>query len=135
MVKEVDTIYDRSNVFYDTFNEVRDTYTECKRDVWAESNTIVLYDTNAETGLFDMSDIIIAYSDDGKPAIITERIYRKNYKFWDWVMVRRILKSKMKYLEHELGFNMSVTYSKDFIDYVHYKEWWWEWAKRNQQKK
>lgn len=119
----------RDNVFYDSFNEVVEYYKECRREIWEEAQTIVLYDTNAETGLFPSSDIIIVYAKDSKPAIVTERIYEKNYSRRDWRKVKKLLKAKMKLFKQELGYNINVTFGDGYVDYVHYKEWWWVWAK------
>lgn len=123
--------FSRDNVFYDRFEEVVVLYNDCKKDVWKEAKTIVLYDTDAETGLFPASDIIVVYSKDGLPAIVTERIYEKNYKPREWRKVKRVLKQKMKLFKQELGFNINVTFGDGYLDYVHYKEWWWIWAKEN----
>lgn len=115
------------NVFYDTYDEVKEY--SCVSDIWEDAKTIMLADTGKEIGLFDQSDIIIMYGKDNFPQIITERIYRKNYKPREWRGISRVLRNKLKWIKEELGFYISVSYTKDYIDYVHYKQEWWLWAR------
>lgn len=114
------------NVFYDTYDEVLEY--PCAKEVWEEGRIVSLTDTDNTIGLFGCSDIIIAYGEDGNPNVITERIYKRNYKFFDWIRVRTYLHTKTSVIKQELGFNISISFGKDFIDYVHYKEDWWLWA-------
>lgn len=114
------------NVFYDTYDEVLEY--PCKKEVWQEGRIISLTDTDNTIGLFECSDIIIAYSDNGEPNVVTERIYKRNYKGLDWFRVRTYLRTKTSVIKQELGYNISISFGKDFIDYVHYKEDWWKWA-------
>ena len=78
---------------------------------------------------------IIKYDKDtGAPNVITERIYRKNYKFLQWVRLKRFLRNKIKVIKQELGFNIRVSFNyglEEYIDYIHYKEEWWKWALNN----
>lgn len=115
------------NVFYDYYDEVKKY--ACVTDIWEDARTIMLADTGKEIGLFDKSDIIIMYNKEGKPQIITERIYRKNYTSREWRGLCRVLRNKLKYIREELGFYISVSYTRDYMDYVHYKQEWWLWAK------
>lgn len=115
------------NVFYDHYEEVKQ-YT-CKKEVWEEGKIITLTDTDNTIGLFGCSDIIIAYGDDGMPNVITERIYRKNYKWHEWFKVRLSLQTKISVIKQELGYNISISFSRNYIDYIHFKEDWWLWAK------
>ena len=108
------------NVFYDRYDEVKNY--SCVAEVWDESRTIVLSDTDKNIGLFDKTDIIIMYDKCGNPCIITERIFKKNYSRRDWWLLQRSLKGKLKVIQDELGFHISVSYAKDYIDYVHYKK-------------
>lgn len=124
-----------SNVFYDTFNEVKEYYSR-KYDVetWEETATISIANTGSEVGLFDKSDVIAVYDiETHTPSIVTERIYRKNYTRKEWWRMNRYLKNKIKIIRSELGFNIRLSFSKDYIDYVHYKEEWWQWAMRQHQ--
>lgn len=120
----------RDNVFYDAFDEMMEHYSSCITDIWEESKTVCMANTDAETGLFDKSDIICVYGNDNKPSIITERIFRKNYTWNQWRHIKRVLREKCKWLGQELGYNIRITVSRDYIDYIHYKEEWWEWAKK-----
>lgn len=125
------TLAQKSNVFYDSFKEVVESYADEVTDVWEESATICLADTSAETGLFPKSDIIIMYDKEtSKPMIVTERVYKRNYTSREWRKLKRFLRHKLSVIKTELGFNIKVTFSHDFLDYVHYKEEWWQWAKR-----
>ena len=125
----------RSNVFYDSYKETVEFYKDCNLQMWEEEATIVIVDTDAETGLFDKSDIIIKYDkENGKPIVITERIYRRNYKWNKWCRMKRFLRNKIKVIKQELGFNIKVSFNygfEEYIDYVHYKEEWWQWALNN----
>lgn len=121
-----------SNIFYDTFAEVVNHYKGTVMEVWEETCTITLSSTDANIGLFNKSDIIAVYDlETHLPTIITERIYRKNYSFMQWVNMKRYMRYKLRVVKHELGFNLKISYSRDYIDYVHYKEEWWQWAIRN----
>lgn len=125
------TLAQKSNVFYDSFKEVVESYADEVTDVWEESATICLADTSVETGLFPKSDIIIMYDKEtSKPMIVTERVYKRNYTSREWRKLKRFLRHKLSVIKTELGFNIKVTFSHDFLDYVHYKEEWWQWAKR-----
>lgn len=127
---------ERSSVFKDSFKEVVEYYKETEMQVWEEAATISLIDTGADVGLFDMSDIIIVYdSQTFEPSIVTERIYKKNYTPLEWHRMKKYMKSKTKVVTQELGFNIRITYSRDYIDYVHYKEEWWQWALKMQKER
>lgn len=119
----------RDNIFYDSFRETVEFYQDENLEIWEEAATISLADTGPDVGLFDKSDIIVVYSkEDFKPSIVTERIYRRNYTWLEWFRLKRYLRNKLKVIKQELGFNIRVSYSFDYIDYVHYKEEWWQWA-------
>lgn len=118
-----------SNIFYDTFAEVVNNYKCDNMEIWEETCTISLANTSSKIGLFDKSDIIAVYDIDSHlPTIVTERIYRRNYKLFDWYKIRKHLKNKLNVVKQELGFNIRISYSHDYIDYIHYKEEWWQWA-------
>jgi len=119
-----------SNIYYDTFNEVANHYKDSDdMDIWEESCTISLRGTAANIGLFDKSDIIAVYDlETHLPVIITERIYKKNYSKFEWRKMKKYMQHKIRIVKHELGFNIRVAYNKDYIDYIHYKEEWWQWA-------
>lgn len=119
----------RDNVFYDSFKATVELYQDVKMEIWEEAATISLIETDAQTGLFDKSDIIIVYDKHTfMPMIVTERIYMKNYNKREWFRMKKHLRQKLKIIKQELGFNIRVSYSKDYMDYVHYKEEWWQWA-------
>lgn len=125
----------RDNVFFDSFEEVKNLYVNVgHKEVWEETSTIALYDSVDYVGLFPKSDIIVVYNEDGSPAIITERVYKKNYTMRQWHYLKRSLKNKLRYVTTEFGFNISMTFGHGYIDYVHYKEEWWEWAKKSRRR-
>ena len=124
----------RDNVFYDNFDEMMEHYSEFITEIWHETRTVCMANTDATTGLFDKSDIICVYDDRGDPTIITERIFRDNYSWREWIHVKKILRLKTRYLGQELGFNIKVTIGHGYIDFIHYKEEWWDWARRSQQR-
>lgn len=123
----------QDNVFYDTFAETVAFYQDdCRMEIWEEAATITLFDTNNTIGLFADSDIIVVYDQEtGKPSIVTERIYRKNYNLWQWWKLQRMLRMKTSLIKHELGFSIKISFNFEYIDYVHYKEEWWQWALKN----
>ena len=124
----------RDNVFYDTFEEVVSFYKDSAQsmEVWEEAATITLIDTEADVGLFDKSDIIVVYDKkDFMPSIVTERVYAKNYTAKEWRKLKRYLRHKTSVITQELGFNIRISFGNGYIDYVHYKEEWWQWALRN----
>lgn len=124
----------KSNVFYDTFKETVEFYKNTQMEVWEESYTITLINTGVEVGLFDKSDIIIVYdAETFLPSIVTERIFKKNYSKRDWYKIRKYLKYKTSIIKQELGYNVRISFASDYIDYVHYKEEWWQWALKRQQ--
>lgn len=124
----------KSNVFYDTFKETVEFYKNARMEVWEESYTITLINTGAEVGLFEKSDIIIVYdAETFLPSIVTERIFKKNYSKRDWYKIRKYLKYKTSIIKQELGYNVRISFASDYIDYVHYKEEWWQWALKRQQ--
>ncbi|MCM1234400.1 MAG: hypothetical protein NC489_30230 [Ruminococcus flavefaciens] len=126
------TLAQKSNVFYDSFKEVVESYADEVTEVWEEAATICLADTSAETGLFPKSDIIIVYDKDtAKPMIVTERIFKKNYSRWEWFKMKSYLRHKLGVIKSELGFNIKITFSREYLDYVHYKEEWWQWAQKH----
>lgn len=131
MSKDVRAV--QSNVFFDTFDEMMHIYENCAKEIWEETKTVSLFNTPADVGLFDKSDIIIVYDEETlKPTIVTERIYKKNYKFFEWVRMKNYLRHKTRVIKQELGFNIRISYSHGYIDYIHYKEEWWQWALKRQ---
>ena len=94
----------RSNVFYDTLPEMMNIYTD------------------GETGLFDKSDIIIIYDEEGYPVCVTERIYRSDYTFRQWHKIRRSLRLRVSTFKEEFGYRMSLSVQKNALDFIHYKE-------------
>lgn len=121
------------NVFYDKFDEMREHYADYITEIWEETKTVCMAHTSGDVGLFPDSDIIAVYDAEGNPSVITERIYRKNYSRRLWWHIKKVLKDKVKYIGQELGYNIRVTTSHEFVDLVHYKEEWWEWARKLQQ--
>lgn len=126
----------RSNVFYDSFKETVEFYKDTEMEVWESAATISLINTDSSVGLFDLSDIIVVYDNEtGSPSIVTERVYKKNYSFLEWLKLKRYMRNKTKIITQELGYNIRISYSRDYIDYVHYKEEWWQWALRMQEER
>ena len=124
----------KSNVFYDTFKETVEFYKNTQMEVWEESYTITLINTDSEVGLFEKSDIIIVYdAETFLPSIVTERIFKKNYSKRDWYKIRKYLTYKTSIIKQELGYNVRISFASDYIDYVQYKEEWWQWALKRQQ--
>ena len=124
----------QDNVFFDTFEETVAFYRDTKKEIWEENLTISLIDTGPDVGLFDKSDIIVVYDKDTHmPMIVTERIFKSNYTTREWWKLRRYFRHKMAIIKQELGFNIRVSYDKGFIDYIHYKEEWWQWAIKQKQ--
>ena len=117
-----------SNVFYDSYNKMVNYY-KYPMQVWEETKTLSLYDTPANIGFFNNSDIIIKYDADNLPAMVSERIFHKNYSNRDWRRLVKSLKSKTKIIKQELGFCIEITCHKDYIDYIHYKEEWFQCEK------
>lgn len=130
MDKNKGNTYD--NVFYDTWEEVQEHYSNWISDYYEEAHTVCLTHTPGDMGLFSDSDIIICYGKDGTPTIVTERIFKKNYTWRHWWHIKRVLREKVKWLGQELGYNTRVSIGRDYIDYIHYKEEWWEWARKQQ---
>lgn len=124
----------KSSVFFDSFKETLEFYKDKQMEVWEESYTITLINTGTDIGLFNKSDIIIVYdAETYVPSIVTERIFKKNYSRREWWQVRKYLKYKTNIIKQELGFNVRISFANDYIDYVHYKEEWWQWALKRQQ--
>lgn len=135
LTDEDTTLAQKSNVFYDSFKEVRESYADEITEVWEEAATICLADTSGETGLFPKSDIIVVYDKEtAKPMIVTERIFKSNYTDREWRKMKRYLNNKISIIHSELGFNIKVSFSREYIDYIHYKEEWWQWANKQQKK-
>lgn len=117
-----------TNVFYDSYNKMINYY-EGQMEVWDSAKTISLIDTNAAVGLFDKSDIIIAYDKEtNNPYIITERVFARNYTPRQWHKLRHNLLEKTSIIKQELGYNIQISFGIGYIDYIHYKEDWWQWA-------
>lgn len=93
---------------------------------------ISLPDLGETLGLFKLSDYIIMYDTDDMPVIVTERIHRKNFTWLEWMQINRVLRRKLKYQKAEYGFEISVTYTRNYIDYTNYKEYWLTWAEKMQ---
>lgn len=132
--QKTDEAHTFDNVFYDKFFEMREHYSDYITEIWEETKTVCMAHTNSEIGLFGDSDIIAVYDENDNPSVITERIYRKNYSWREWLHIKRILKDKVKWIGSEMGFDIRVTTSREFVDFIHYKEEWWEWARKIQQK-
>lgn len=120
----------RDNVFYDSYKEVVEFYSqEYEVQQWEAAATIVICDTKSDVGMFDHSDVICVYDKETfQPTIITERIFRKNYTWREWRGITKMLRLKAKHIKEELGFNIRISFASEYIDYVHFKEEWWQWA-------
>lgn len=117
-----------TNVFYDEYHDMVRLY-KGKMEIWDKAKTLSLIDTGTEVGLFDKSDIIIAYDQETDlPNIVTERIFSRNYTKVEWYKLRRNLLNKTKVITQELGFNIQISFGINYLDYIHYKEDWWKWA-------
>lgn len=117
-----------TNVFYDEYHDMVRLY-KGEMEIWDKAKTLSLIDTGPEVGLFDKSDIIIAYDQETDlPNIVTERIFSRNYTKVEWYKLRRNLLNKTKVITQELGFNIQISFGINYIDYIHYKEDWWKWA-------
>ena len=117
-----------TNVFYDEYHDMVRLY-KGEMEIWDKAKTLSLIDTGPEVGLFDKSDIIIAYDQETDlPNIVTERIFSRNYTKVEWYKLRRNLLNKTKIITQELGFNIQISFGINYIDYIHYKEDWWKWA-------
>lgn len=117
-----------TNVFYDEYHDMVRLY-KGKMEIWDKAKTLSLIDTGKEVGLFDKSDIIIAYDQETDlPNIVTERIFSRNYTKVEWYKLRRHLLNKTKVITQELGFNIQISFGINYLDYIHYKEDWWKWA-------
>ena len=105
-----------------------DRETLCKKlrsyssDKFQENTIIAFYDTDSKVGIFPKSDFICVYDIDGHPISVTERLVRKNYKFFEWIKIGRMLKAKIDNVKQELGFDLCVTFGYQYIDYTHYKD-------------
>lgn len=124
-----------SNVYYDTFAEVEQLYKD-KYNIqcWEKASTIVIVDTDADAGSFDKSDIIIVYNrETGLPSIVTERLYKKNYTARKWRAIKRMLRLKVKLCKEEFGYSLRLSLNMNSLDFIHYKEEWWQWALENKQ--
>ena len=98
-------------------------------EIWDKAKTLSLIDTGPEVGLFNKSDIIIAYDQETDlPNIVTERIFSRNYTKVERYKLRRNLLNKTKVITQELGFNIQISFGINYLDYIHYKEDWWKWA-------
>lgn len=117
-----------TNVFYDEYHDMVRLY-KGKMEIWDKAKTLSLIDTGKEVGLFDKSDIIIAYDQETDlPNIVTERVFSRNYTKVEWYKLRRHLLNKTKVITQELGFNIQISFGINYLDYIHYKEDWWKWA-------
>lgn len=117
-----------TNVFYDEYHDMVRLY-KGEMEIWDKAKTLSLIDTGPEVGLFDKSDIIIAYDQETDlPNIVTERIFSRNYTKVEWYKLRRNLLNKTKVITQELGFNIQISFGINYLDYIHYKEDWWKWA-------
>ena len=116
-----------TNVFYDEYHDMVRLY-KGKMEIWDKAKTLSLIDTGPEVGLFNKSDIIIAYDQEDLPNIVTERIFSRNYTKVEWYKLRRNLLNKTKVITQELGFNIQISFGINYLDYIHYKEDWWKWA-------
>mgnify|MGYP003416149836 CR=1 FL=1 len=117
-----------TNVFYDEYHDMVRLY-KGEMEIWDKAKTLSLIDTGPEVGLFNKSDIIIAYDQETDlPNIVTERIFSRNYTKVEWYKLRRNLLNKTKVITQELGFNIQISFGINYLDYIHYKEDWWKWA-------
>lgn len=99
------------------------------KDSWQQGSVLAYYDTNDKIGLFSKSDFIIKYDEHDRPILVTERVYRKNYKLLDWLRIRRQIQNQLAHANRiDMGFFISVTFAKydNYIDYTHFKQEWFK---------
>ena len=118
----------KANIHYTNFTEAKEVFAPYITEVFEKTKTLCLADTGDGIGLFRKSDIITVYDSDDMPVIVNERIFRSNYSLVEWLKIKRMLKKKLRYVKAELGFEISVSQTINYLDYVHFKEYWWKWA-------
>ena len=106
------------------FEEFRKYVPDCQIETNGDRTLVTFYDTDNSVGMFRRSDFIICYNDDGYPVIITERIHRSNYSWFEWLALKRQLRAKHKNLFQEYGLDISIdfTHANKYIDYTHFRE-------------
>ncbi len=125
-------IFTTGNIYNEPYDLLRKSYPKKYREVWEEMYTIALFNTPPVVGSFAHSDIIIVYNRHTMlPDIVTERIYKRNYGWFQWMNMLRKLRRKSRMVVTELGFNYGITFTPLYVDCIHYKEEWWKWAKKH----
>ena len=118
----------KADIHYTNFTEAKEVFAPYITEVFEKTKMLCLADTGDGIGLFRKSDIITVYDSDDMPVIVNERIFRSNYSLVEWLKIKRMLKKKLRYVKAELGFEISVSQTINYLDYVHFKEYWWKWA-------
>ena len=119
-------------MFLKSYEEIKEVYADRITEIWEPSFTIIMTDTDQTVGSFPCSDLIFIFSPQGEMVIMTERLFREKYSFIKWMKLLTGLKlKKSKHSKTYSGMDIkeSISYSKEFIDIVHYKKWWHEWAR------
>lgn len=116
-------------MFNKTYAQAKELYKDLITEVWEESFTIIMTDTDSTIGLASCSDIILVFAPTGELVLMTERIYNKKYNFVQWLKLRRtIKKERSKYIGSATVFT-SINRGTNFMDWTLYKKWWHEWAR------
>lgn len=120
-MKEKKTTYSESAPYVLTFQELREVVPDVKVSTSLKNTRVAFVDVDERLGMFRRSDFIIIYGDDGKPIVVTERVYRRNYSIFDWWKLKRQLKEKSKHIRQEYGYDITIDIQGRYFDYTHYR--------------
>lgn len=116
-------------MFDKDYNQIRDSYKDFITEIWEESFTIIMVDTRSDIGITPCSDIILVFAPTGELVLMTERVYRKNYTWYSWLKVKKLIQAERSKSKIDATLYTSINHGENFVDLTIYKKWWHEWAR------
>ena len=104
--------------------DVLSEYSDLITDSYRQNSMIYMEHAGRDFGVPPMADIFCMFTNSGEMTIACVRLQRQDVSSIQWV------KLYLKYKFKKAKGNKCYTVSKDHIDIVFYKMWWWKWAER-----
>lgn len=114
---------DRFDIYTATYEEMLQRWEGSCVEVLPERRIISLRNVSG-VGKFQKSDIIIIYAPDMRPAIVTERVYKRYYTRAKYAALKRSIKKEYKACKQDPFGRILLPpdFERDYIDLVSYDE-------------
>ena len=108
-------------LFHDDLGAIRNRFVD---SIIEEGDGLLVLSLTEEESFFNYKSVVHIEFKDNVICSIKHTYSKKDFSNIEWLEFMRSLKTKLKFTDMELGYRIRVSYTKDHIDYVHYKKEW-----------